>query len=191
MWTSPIALQVTIFMGLQSLMYFTPLTWLPDIMQSHGYSLSQAGLVLSLMLVGLIPVNFITPVLADRMKNQKLLGAFVGTVFLLGSVGLFSDHFGVLIISAILIGAGCGSGYSLSMMYFTLRTGNGSQAADLSGMAQSIGYLLAATGPIVFGGIYDLMGSWIAPILMLMAISIIIIVTGMLAGRNVVIHQTK
>jgi CP family cyanate transporter-like MFS transporter len=187
MWTSPIAWQVTIFMGFQSFMYFTPLTWIPDMVQAHGYSLSQAGLLLSLMLVGLIPVNFIIPVLADRMKNQKILGAFTGVVFLLGSLGLMSSHFGILTISAILIGVGCGSGYSLSMMYFTLRTENGYAAADLSGMAQALGYFIAATGPIVFGGIYDLSGSWFVPIMMLIVISIIIIITGILAGRSVVI----
>lgn len=189
MWTVPIAWQVTIFMGFQSFMYFTPLTWLPDIMQSQGYSLSQAGILLSLMLVGLIPVNFIIPVLADRMKNQKLLGAFTGIVFLLGSIGLFSSNLGILTVSAILIGVGCGSGYSLSMMYFTLRTRNGYEASDLSGMAQAVGYLIAATGPIVFGGIYDLVGSWFVPIIMLIVVSIIVIITGILGGRNIVINE--
>lgn len=189
MWTSATAWNVTIFMGFQSLMYFTPLTWLPDILQSHGYSLSQAGLIISVMLLGIIPVNFIIPVLADRMKNQKLLGAFTGIVFILGSAGLFSSNLSILIISAILIGIGCGSGYSLSMMFFTLRTRNGYEASDLSGMAQSIGYLIAATGPIAFGGFYDVMGSWTAPIIVLIAIGIIIVITGVLAGRDVVIDN--
>ncbi|MCG5104191.1 CynX/NimT family MFS transporter [Oceanobacillus alkalisoli] len=189
MWTSATAWYVTIFMGFQSLMYLTPLTWLPDILQSHGFSLSQAGLMISVMLLGLIPVNFIIPVLADRMKNQKLLGAFTGIVFFLGSAGLFSSNLSILIISALLIGVGCGSGYSLSMMFFTLRTKNGYEASDLSGMAQSIGYLIAATGPIAFGGFYDVTGSWTAPIIILMAIGIIIVITGVLAGRDIVIDS--
>lgn len=113
MWTSFTVWQVTLFMGLQSLMYFTCLTWLPDILQSHGYSSNQAGWILSLMLFALIPVNFLIPVIADKLNNQKLLGALTGIVFLLGTIGLFSSHFIVTIMSAIFIGIGCGSGYSL------------------------------------------------------------------------------
>ncbi len=122
MWTSFTAWQVTLFMGLQSLMYYTCLTWLPDILQFHGYSSSQAGWILSLMLFALIPINFLIPVVADKMKNQKILGALTGAVFLLGTIGLFSANLVLITISVILIGIGCGSGYSLSIMFFTLRT---------------------------------------------------------------------
>lgn len=189
MWTSFTAWQVTLFMGLQSFMYFTCLTWLPDILQFHGYSFSQAGWILSLMLFALIPVNFLIPVIADKMKNQKILGALTGVVFLFGSIGLFSANIGLIIISVILIGVGCGSGYSLSMMFFTLRTKDGYEASELSGMAQSFGYFLAALGPITFGGLHDLMGGWITPLFMLLFISIIIFITGVLAGRKVVINN--
>lgn len=188
MWTSFTAWQVTLFMGLQSLMYFTCLTWLPDILQSHGYSSNQAGWILSLMLFALIPVNFLIPVTADKLNNQKLLGALTGIVFLLGTIGLFSSHFIVTIMSAIFIGIGCGSGYSLSMMFFTLRTKNGYDASELSGMAQSFGYFLAALGPIIFGGLHDLIGSWITPLFMLL-ITGIILITGVLAGRKVIINN--
>ncbi|KQL19212.1 CynX/NimT family MFS transporter [Cytobacillus solani] len=189
MWTSFTAWQVTLFMGLQSLMYYTCLTWLPDILQFHGYSSSQAGWILSLMLFALIPVNFLIPVIADKMKNQKILGALTGAVFLLGTIGLFSANIVLITISVILIGIGCGSGYSLSMMFFTLRTKNGYEASELSGMAQSFGYFLAALGPILFGGLHDLIGSWITPLFMLLFIAMIIFITGVLAGRKVMINN--
>ncbi|MEI3613997.1 CynX/NimT family MFS transporter [Pseudogracilibacillus sp. SO30301A] len=189
MWTSFTAWQVTLFMGLQSLMYFTCLTWLPDILQSNGYSSNQAGWMLSLMLFALIPVNFLIPVISDKLNNQKLLGALTGIVFLLGTIGLFSSHFIVTIMSAVFIGIGCGSGYSLSMMLFTLRTKNGYDASELSGMAQSFGYFIAALGPIIFGGLHDLVGSWITPLFMLLITGIMILITGVLAGRKVIINN--
>lgn len=189
MWSSFTAWQVTFFMGLQSLMYYTCLTWLPDILQFRGYTSSQAGWILSLMLFALIPVNFLIPVIADNMKNQKILGALTGVVFLFGTIGLFSANIGLIIISVILIGIGCGSGYSLSMMFFSLRTKNGYEASELSGMAQSFGYFLAALGPIVFGGLHDLIGGWIIPLFMLLIIAIIILIAGVLAGREVMIKN--
>src|SRR5699024_11973039 len=66
MWTSFTAWQVTMFMGLQSLMYYAVLTWLPDILQSHSYSENEAGWLLSLMLFALIPMNFIIPIIASK-----------------------------------------------------------------------------------------------------------------------------
>lgn len=73
------------------------------------------------------------------------------------------------------------------MMFFTLRTNDGYEASELSGMAQSIGYILAATGPTIFGGLHDLTGTWNAPLILLLIISVIILIAGTLAGRDVVI----
>lgn len=74
-------------------------------------------------------------------------------------------------------------------MFFTLRTKNGYDASELSGMAQSFGYFLAALGPVIFGGLHDLIGSWITPLFMLLITGIIILITGVLAGRKVIINN--
>src|SRR5699024_11776037 len=93
MWASFTAWQDTLFMGLQSLMYYTVLTWLPDILQASGYSESVAGWLLSLQLFALIPMTFIIPIIAGKMDNQKLLGALTVIVFTLGILGLMSCDF--------------------------------------------------------------------------------------------------
>ncbi|MGM8365904.1 CynX/NimT family MFS transporter [Virgibacillus sp. W0181] len=189
MWTSFTAWQVTIFMGLQSLMYYTCLTWIADILQLNGYSSSEAGWMLSLMLFAIIPTTFFIPVIADKLKNQIFLGGATGTAFLLGILGLLSGHPGLSIIAIIVLGIGCGSGFSLSMMFFTLRTKDGYDASELSGMAQAFGYLLAALGPVVFGGLHDVTGSWTPPLLMLVFLSIVILIVGILAGRRTIINE--
>ena len=188
MWTSFTAWQVTLFMGLQSLMYYTVLTWLPDILQTSGYSESIAGWLLSLQLFALIPMTFIIPIIAGKMDNQMLLGALTGIVFILGTVGLMSSNFYIILISVILLGIGCGTGFSLSMMFFTLRTKNVMEASDLSGMAQSFGYLLAALGPVLIGILQDLFQSWTMPLILLLICGSIILIVGCLAGRKVVIE---
>ena len=188
MWASFTAWQVTLFMGLQSLMYYTVLTWLPDILQASGYSESIAGWLLSLQLFALIPMTFIIPIIAGKMNNQKLLGALTGIVFILGIIGLMSSNFYILLISVILLGIGCGTGFSLSMMFFTLRTKNVTEASDLSGMAQSFGYLLAALGPVLIGLLQDLFHSWTMPLILLLICGVIILIVGFLAGRKVVIE---
>lgn len=188
MWKSNTAWQVTVFMGLQSLMFYTILTWLPEILQLNGYSASGAGWMLSIMQFGIIPMNFIIPILASKLVDQRKLGMFVGAAFLVGVLGLIQGQATVIVISVILIGIACGSAFSLSMMFFTLRTNDGYEASELSGMAQSIGYILAATGPTIFGGLHDLTGTWNAPLILLLIISVIISIAGTLAGRDVLIE---
>ena len=148
MWTSLTAWQVTIFMGIQSLMFYTALAWLPEILQLHGYSSNEAGWIVSLMIVATIPFMFFIPVVADLLKNQIVLAILTGLSFILGVLGLLYGSYNFVTIYVILIGVGCGSGFSLTMMFFSLRTNNGFEAAELSGMAQSFGYTLAATGPV-------------------------------------------
>lgn len=187
MWKSVTAWHVTLFMGLQSLMFYTILTWLPDILQASGYSESEAGWLLSLQLFALIPMTFIIPIIAGKMNNQKILGALTGVVFILGVVGLMSSEWYVILFAVILLGIGCGTGFSLSMMYFNLRTRNVMEAADLSGMAQSFGYLLAALGPVVIGVLQDLFHNWTMPFVLLIICATIIGIVGTLAGRDIVI----
>lgn len=188
MWKSFTAWQVTLFMGLQSLMFYTVLTWLPDILQASGYSESEAGWLLSLQLFAIIPMTFIIPIIAGKMDNQKILGGLTGIVFIIGIIGLMSSEWYVILLAVILLGVGCGTGFSLSMMFFNLRTRNVMEAADLSGMAQSFGYLLAALGPVVIGLLQDLFHSWTMPFVLLIICGLIIGLVGTLAGRKVVIE---
>ncbi len=188
MWKSKTAWQVTIFMGLQSLMFYTILTWLPEILKLNGYSLGASGWMLSLMQFALIPMTFIVPLLADKLPDQKKLSILVGSLFTLGILGLLQGDPVVIVISVLLLGIAAGSAFSLSMMFFTLRTKDGHDASELSGMAQSFGYLLAATGPILFGGLHDLTGSWSVPLMVLVVVGVIILIAGTLAARKVVIE---
>ncbi len=183
-WKSPLAWYITIFMGMQSLVFYTLITWLPEILQTHGYSSSAAGWMLSLMQFSLIPITFIVPIIAERMSNQKLLSGITGGLFLFGVLGLISGNGVVIPVAVIALGIGAGSAFSLSMMYFSLRTTSGQQASEMSGMAQSFGYLMAAAGPVLFGALHDLNNSWYLPLVVLGIIAVIILVCGIQAGKN-------
>ncbi|VEF47862.1 major facilitator superfamily protein [Bacillus freudenreichii] len=186
-WRSPLAWSITLFMGLQSLMFYTLITWLPDILQSHGFSSNGAGWMLFLMQLALIPITFVIPVIADKMKNQKLLAGMTALLFFLGIVALMIGARPLLYVSVILIGIAGGSAFSLAMMFFSLRTIDGRQATELSGMAQSFGYLLAASGPVLFGALYDISGKWQHSLVMLMILSAIIFIVGIKSGIDRVI----
>src|SRR5699024_4126040 len=166
--------------------FYTLITWLPDILQSNGYSSSSAGWMVFLMQFSLIPFTFIMPVVAEKMKNQVGLSIGTAVLFIVGFLGLLQGS-AMLALWAILLGIAGGSAFSLSMMFFTLRTRDGQEAAELSGMAQSFGYLLAAVGPVLVGALHDITGGWVMPLTLLIIISVIVLIAGIASGKEGVI----
>lgn len=184
LWKSGLAWNITVFMGLQSLIFYTIVAWLPEILAERGVEAGAAGWLLSLMQFALIPFTFIIPIIAGRMKSQIPLVIATGALFVGGILGILMGASSLTLLWVIMIGIGGGTAFSLAMMFFSLRTKNPQEAAELSGMAQSFGYLLAATGPALFGILHDATHSWTLPLWMLLAVSVIILVTGIVSGRD-------
>lgn len=182
---SPLAWQVTAFMGLQSFLFYVTISWLPEMLQATGLSISLAGWLLSYMQFISLPATFIAPILAGRFPNQLSLMWGIGFCAITGLTGiLIGGNIVWMTISVTFLGITTGASISLALVLLSMRAKNARQAAELSGMAQSFGYLLAAIGPMLIGLIFDLTGSWNGPLLVLLAISVLIVVSGLGAGRN-------
>lgn len=183
-WRSPVAWMVTIFMGSQSIMFYISISWLPDILHEQGMSAAQAGWMLSLMQMVSMAGSFLMPLVAVRTHNQKLLTAASAAFFLLGFGGIWLAPTSLAPLFIILIGSGSGATFSLVIVFFSLRSRTAQQANQLSGMAQSVGYLLAAVGPTLLGFIHDQSGSWNTPLAVVIGLSLLTIVFGYAAGRR-------
>lgn len=180
---SSTAWQVTIFMGAQSLIFYTLITWLPSILTENGYDPNAAGWAVFLFQFASIPFTFIIPVIADKMKNQVGLSIVSAALLFTGFIGLLTTGTSLAPLWIVMFGVGNGCAFALSMMFFTLRTRDGREAAELSGMAQSFGYLLAAVGPVMIGGLHDVTGGWFVPLILLSAVSAALLIAGSLSGR--------
>jgi MFS transporter, CP family, cyanate transporter len=185
MWRTPLSWQIAIFMGFQSFLFYVTISWLPEILHSHGISMEAAGWLLSFtQLVGL-PASFFIPVLAGRAQSQVKIVFMLGMCAIVGYSGLLlGSSYPMLIVSIALIGFALGGAFPLALSFIGLRARNANQAAELSGMTQSTGYLLAAVGPLFIGYLYDMAHSWTIPILTLIFVSMVVVVFGMLSGRN-------
>lgn len=181
---SRLAWAVTIYMGLQSLIYYCLTAWLPKVAQDWGMTIEASGWVLAYVQFAQLPTTFIGSVIAARMRDQRLLSALTGLLFILGITGILIFKTKYILLWCILLGVGSGLAFSLSMLFFVLRTKNTLQAAKLSGMAQSFGYLIAATGPAIFGGIFDLFSSWTLSFVFLIIMSAVLLVAGVIAGKD-------
>jgi len=185
LWRSSLAWSVTFFMGFQSLIFYTTSAWLPEVLKSQGMHAGNAGWMVSLMQFSQLPITFIVPILAGKVKDQRWIVASVTVLYLLGYVGIMVGGTALVPLFMIMIGIAGGAAFGLSMMFFSLRTRTPHEAANLSGMAQSFGYALAATGPVLFGILHDFTSSWKIPMLIIIISSIVILISGMKAGKDV------
>ncbi|MCB5239782.1 CynX/NimT family MFS transporter [Niallia circulans] len=191
LWRSALAWQVTLFMGLQSMVFYILIAWLPEILKQQGISSDQSGWLLSVMQLALLPFTFIVPIIAGRMKSQRFLVTITTILLLSGTLGLIYGSLSLIVCWIVMLGIGGGFAFSLAMMFFGLRTENAGQAAELSGMAQSVGYLLAAIGPTLFGYLHDVTNSWTIPLFILVGASILLLIFGLGAARDRYIGTTK
>ncbi|CAA9482992.1 MAG: hypothetical protein AVDCRST_MAG65-1565 [uncultured Solirubrobacteraceae bacterium] len=179
-----LAWHVTLFMGLQSLIFYSSVAWLPTLFFDSGFTEADAGLLLGLMnLVGL-PASLAAPVLAGRRATQT--GLVLGTSALTGAglLGIIVQPTAAPVLWMVLLGLGQGAAIGLALSLIGLRAADSEYAARLSSMAQSIGYLIAAFGPFLLGAIYELTGSWRLAFVVTLVALIAQILSGWGASRD-------
>jgi CP family cyanate transporter-like MFS transporter len=184
LWRSPLAWQVTLFMGLQSLAYYVTLTWLPEILQEEGMDTARAGWMLGLSQAVAMVTMFLAPIIAERRPSQRGVVVVAVSMSGAGALGLLVSGSTASTLWVVLLGLGQGASFSLALTFFALRAPDSGHAAALSGMAQSVGYLLAAGGPFLFGVLRDATGSWKVPLALLLTVTVFLLIAGWGAARD-------
>ncbi|WP_117879796.1 CynX/NimT family MFS transporter [Aureibaculum luteum] len=180
---SRLAWQVAIFMGLQSLTFYVILAWLPAILISRGFDADYAGWMLSLSQATGILASLIVPIIAGKRKDQRSIVLVLILMEIVGIIGLMLPQFGGVAIWVSLIGFVLGGSFGLSLLFIVLRSHDTASATELSGMAQSIGYIIAATGPFIFASIFDFTGSWVYALILLLVVSVLKLFSGLYIGK--------
>ncbi|BDH16269.1 CynX/NimT family MFS transporter [Streptomyces hygroscopicus] len=181
---SPLAWQVTFFMGSQSLVAYVIIAWMPTIFTDHGMGKGEAGLVFAFSTLVQMVGSFIVPMLAGRMRRQRLLGVAVSALMACGVIGLLVAPVAGAWLWAALLGVGQGGALGLALTMMVLRSDSAHTAARLSGMAQTGGYLLAAAGPLVLGAVHQATNGWTVPLVLLIVVCAGLALLGMGAGRD-------
>jgi CP family cyanate transporter-like MFS transporter len=162
-----LAWQVTIFMGVQSLVFYTTTAWLPTLFVSHGVAPANAGYLLSLLNVTTLVPVIVIPRLTSRLPSLGGLIWLLMVIYGIGLAGLLLAPVPGAIAWMILLGIAQGASIILAISFILGRSSDPVAAATLSSMAQGGGYTLAAIGPYVFGALRDLSGGWEVPLLAL------------------------
>ena len=178
---------IIIFGGLQSLLFYTSMTWLPTIAISAGLSNKDAALLASIFSLISIPFSMTVPSLTTRLSDghRQIMLTIISIAGMIGIAMLLypSDNFLYWLVAHLLLGTACSALFPYLMVCFSLKTSSPEKTAQLSGLAQTGGYILAAFGPTLFGYSFDLFQSWIPAVLALLAIDIIMTISLFMVDR--------
>ncbi|PIT46272.1 CynX/NimT family MFS transporter [Snodgrassella alvi] len=184
LWRNPLAWQVTLFMGFQSFLFYSAISWLPQIVAKAGVSATEAGSWLGLMQLVMMPTNLLISIYAARLKQQHWMAVMCGIALILSVLMLMLPWRGGYFPAVLLLGLGISGAFCLSMMFFSLRSESVTEGVLLSGMAQTCGYLFASVGPVLMGALHDMMHSWFPALWLMLLAALVITVSGWKAGQD-------
>ncbi|GHA12713.1 MFS transporter [Streptomyces echinoruber] len=174
---------LAVFFGLQATGAYIAMGWMPQIFRDAGVPASTAGVLLAVTMVMGVPLAFVIPRLAARLPHQGPIVLVLGVCGLAGYAGLYCAPAAGAWAWALLIGiSNCAFPLALTMVGMRARTGAG--VAQLSGFAQSTGYLISVPGPLLVGVLYQSSGGWGLPLALMSALMLPQMAAGLLAGRD-------
>lgn len=190
LWRSPVAWAVTIIFATQGIAAYVVMSWLPSIYLEAGFSHATSGLLLAVSILIGVPVFFVAPTIATRLRSQGHLLAALSLLNAAGFLGLWLAPAQGAWLWALLLGVGGGI-FPVVLTLFSLRAPDAETTAALSAMGQSVGYLIAAGGPLAVGLLHDATGSWSVPLALLTAMMLAQISVGYGAGRPVFVGAPR
>lgn len=179
-------LSIAFFLGLQSLLFFSTLTWYPSMVGAILPEYPHTESLLPLMqLVSLLPA-LLVPEWAGKIKRRGLFALGI-TLMLAAGYALMTfaaPSAWALVTATVLLGLGSGATMSLALGLIALQGRNAAETARSSAFIQLISYLLASAGPTGLGVLYDQTGSWTAVTALMMWASLLMALLGLYAGRR-------
>ena len=186
-WRNAFAWQIAIFMGLQSLLFYTVASFLPSIWLSKGLAATEAGHMGSLFQF-MAPISILSLTwLINRGRPIQALAIMATVLNVIGVAGVAYLPTDWAWLWSCMMGLGCSAIFTLSMMLFSLRTYTPNQSGALSGMAQTVGYLIAFAGPLGSGWLHEVTGSWDLPLLLMLILMIVNVAAAWLVSRPLMI----
>ncbi|MDG4786879.1 MFS transporter [Micromonospora sp. WMMD1102] len=180
---SPVTWQLAVFMGTQSMLYYTVLTWLPSMLRDQGVAPTRAGAALAVLNLLGIGTALVVPTLAVRRPDQRGLALVVAVGWAAAVLGLLALPTWYLLWT-VLAGLAQGAALGLALTLLVLRARTPGSARQLSGAVQSVGYLLSAAGPVLVGALRDVTAGWRVPLAAMAAVTAVMATSALGAGRD-------
>lgn len=179
---SPLAWVITCYFGLQALIAYVVMGWLPEVFKGAGMDSASAGLWLGVLLLIGVPINMALPPLVTRSRSQSGWALALAVLGGGGVLGLLFAPLSAPWLWSALLGIGMSS-FPLALVMISLRTSNAADTGQLSAMAQGFGYLIASVGPFLFGVLHEVTATWSPSLIGVLGVFAVQGLAGILAGR--------
>jgi CP family cyanate transporter-like MFS transporter len=184
LWRNALAWQVTLYLGLCSASAYSVFGWGAKILQDRGMEKAHSGLMIGLSLLAQGVGAQLAPLLTGKSGDLRISSTLMQALGLIGLLGYLFSPLGLIWLFSILLGLGQGGAFAIALTMIAQRGGNPETAARLSGMSQSVGYLLGAlAGPLAVGLVHGAFGGWPAVAVLFVVITIGSAIFGLGAGR--------
>ncbi len=170
------------YFALQSLQAYAIFGWFAAVYRDAGFSSTTAGLLLGVITGVSMPLSFVVPALAGRLRSVRPLAVALFACYPVGYLGLILAPAGGAWVWAVLIGSGTAT-FPLILVLIGLRARTPAGTAALSGFTQSVGYLAAAIGPFAVGVVHDATGGWTLPLALLLVLSLPLLPVGLAVAK--------
>jgi CP family cyanate transporter-like MFS transporter len=182
LWGNRLAWMVSLYMGMQSMAFYAGLSWIPTVLEDHGYSAGSAGALQALSALVQLAPAFAVPVLAARRRDQVGLLWWIVLLQLVGALGLLLA-IDIAPLWIVILGIGQGGALGLGLILPVLRGGGAASVAALTAMSLCVGYIVAAAGPWLLGAVHDAFGGWSVALIVFAAICLLELAPGLPASR--------
>lgn len=187
-WKSLTAVALMLFFGLQSTSAYIQMGWLPAIFIDAGVAPSTAAAGLGLLgSVGMVG-GLVLPTVISRARTLTPLVVLFALSTASGYLGLYFAPAASPLGWSFLLGFG-GCCFPLAIALIPARTRDPLVTARLSGFVQPVGYVLAATGPLLVGVAYDRIGAFQPILIALVVMALVMGAVGIVAARHVIIDD--
>ena len=172
-------IMIALYSGVQSLIFYTILTWYPTIIRSKGIMENNSGLLITIMQIASFFPAYLIPVVSNR-KNIIKLSVIIPLVFIPGMLlSYLSGNMIAVIAGTFIFGLSVGGTFSIGITLCSVYGRNGHDTARMMSFGQCIGYILASFGPTGFGYLYDRTLSWTGTIILLIILSLLMSITAL------------
>lgn len=177
---SGITWALVVFFGFQSLGFYALLGWLPSLLIDRGLTPDAAGALLGLSTIVGVPTGITLAANLGRFKTLVAPAVITSTITLTGMTLLLTPY---SVLAVVVIGFGQAATFPISLNLISTRATTAAQTTSLSAISQGVGYILAALGTFAFGWLREITGEWIAPIALLIVLTLVQVFSGALVGR--------
>lgn len=184
LWSSPLAWALTVAFAATSVVAYTSFAWLPRILADiAAVTPVTAGALLSLFAAMSLPISLLVPIVVDRFGGISVLFAIAVLAGFSGALGLLLAPQAATWLWVALLGL-APILFPLVVVQLSLRTRTHQTTVALSAMVQSVGYAIAALGPLAVGVLHDVFGDWKSSLVLLALVLLAAVPAGAVMVRG-------